>query len=322
MEMQKGTLSRRKLLGNAAVFSAAGSLTRGTDTEVCAVDNSTFRPQGNINHSIVYWCYEDYFTVEEICRYANRIGCKSVELLAPKHWPVLKKYDLKCAIAGSHLFVQGMNNPRYHAGCKAMLQATMNDAADAQVPTVITFTGYAEETGEWAEGGIPDLEKLPKNQRVIDPEEGLRNCVAAYKEMAHYAERKGVNLSLEMLNTRDHTHPMKGHPGYQGDHIDYCMEIIKQVGSPRLGLLFDIYHVQIMDGDLIRRLEQCQEVINHVHTAGNPGRAELDDQQEINYPAVMRALVAQGYQGYVGHEFLPTRDPQVGLLEAVQLCDV
>ena len=109
------------------------------------------------------------------------------------------------------------------------------------------------------------------------------------------------------------TEPMKGHPGYQGDHTDYCIDIIKQVGSPRLKLLFDIYHVQIMDGDVIRRLRQYNEYIGHVHTAGNPGRGELDDKQEINYPPIMRALLEIGYKGYVGQEFIPTRDPLEGL---------
>ena len=125
-----------------------------------------------------------------------------------------------------------------------------------------------------------------------------------------------------MLNTRDDTHPMKGHPGYQGDHTDYCIDIIKRVGSPYLKLLFDIYHVQIMDGDVIRRIHQYKDYIGHVHTAGNPGRAELDDHQEIAYKPIMEALVEVGYQGYVGQEFIPTRDPLQGLREAVALCDV
>jgi hydroxypyruvate isomerase len=115
---------------------------------------------------------------------------------------------------------------------------------------------------------------------------------------------------------------MKGHPGYQGDHTDYCIELIKQVGSPRMKLLFDIYHVQIMDGDVIARIRQYAEYIAHVHTAGNPGRRELDDEQEINYPPIMRALLDVGYAGYVGQEFIPTRDPLAGLQQAVKLCDV
>ena len=131
-----------------------------------------------------------------------------------------------------------------------------------------------------------------------------------------------MTLALEMLNTREGTHPMKGHPGYQGDHVDYVMDIINQVGSPRLKLLFDIYHVQIMDGDVIRRIRALGDAIAHVHTAGNPGRGELDDRQEIQYPPIMRALLETGYKGYVGQEFIPTGDPMKGLRQAVALCDV
>jgi len=168
---------------------------------------------------------------------------------------------------------------------------------------------------------MPDLKQLPPLRPRISPEEGIRNCVAGYKEIVGYAEKMKVNLALEMLNSRVEIE-MKGHPGYQGDHVDYCLDILRQVGSPRLGLLFDVYHVQIMDGDLITRLKACKDQILHVHTAGNPGRRELDEQQEIHYPAVMRALVETGYRGFVGHEFIPTRDPLAGLTQAVEVCDV
>ena len=135
--------------------------------------------------------------------------------------------------------------------------------------------------------------------------------------MAH-AEKKGVTVCLEHLNTRDDSHPMKGHPGYQGDDLDYVAKIIRAVGSPRVKLLFDVYHVQIMHGDVIRRIEQCKDIIGHIHTAGNPGRGELDDTQEINYPPIMKKLLAIKYAGYVGQEFIPTRDPKAGLAEALQ----
>ena len=125
-----------------------------------------------------------------------------------------------------------------------------------------------------------------------------------------------------MLNTRDDTHPMKGHPGYQGDDMDYCADIVKAVGSERVKLLFDIYHCSVMNGDVVRRLEQYIDIIGHVHTAGNPGRAELDEKNEIAYPAPMKKLVELGYKGFVGHEFIPTRNPHEGLAEAVALCDV
>ncbi len=156
----------------------------------------------------------------------------------------------------------------------------------------------------------------------IASDEGAKNCVAGFKKIVGHAEKQGVTICLEMLNSRVSTHPMKGHPGYQGDHTDYCIDIIKQVGSPRLKLLFDIYHVQIMDGDVIARIRQHAEHIGHVHTAGNPGRGELDNLQEINYPPIMQALIDVKYDGYVGQEFIPTRDPLVGLFEAVKLCDV
>ena len=279
-------------------------------------------PKGRIRHSVVHWCFADYWTVEQTCQIARNLGCLSVELVASDHWATLKKYGLTCAIAGSHLFVQGMNQRKYQPMCLELLRQAIDDCAAADVSTVITFTGYAHDTGEPAAGQNPGPAQIPKNPVRIDPEEGIRNCVAGYKEIVGYAEKKKVNLSLEMLNTRVTTHPMKGHPGYQGDRLDYCAEIIKRVGSPRLGLLFDAYHVQIMEGDLIARIHEHQQIINHVHTAGNPGRGELDASQEINYPPLVQALVDVGYDGFVGHEFIPTRDPLKGLSEAVAVCDV
>ena len=156
----------------------------------------------------------------------------------------------------------------------------------------------------------------------LSREEGADNCVAQFKKVVGYAEKKGITLCLEMLNTRDDTHPMKGHPGYQGNDTEYCIDIIKRVGSEHLKLLFDIYHVQIMNGDVIRRIQQHKDYIAHIHTAGNPGRAELNEEQEIFYPPIMRALLDVGYEGFVGQEFIPTGDPLVGLKQAVALCDV
>lgn len=315
------SLSRRELVCGAT-GAAVGALALASSDRLEAADSQEYQPRGNIQHSIVQWCFKDHLDTEQLCQLAKKIGCKSIELGDSKEWPTIKKHGLSCAIAGSHLFTQGMNNPKYQPGCLEILRKTIDNCVDANVPTVITFTGYAEETGEWANGKHADLTKLPANRPRISADEGMRNCVNGFKQIVGYAEKKKINLSLEMLNSRVSSHPMKGHPGYQGDHIDYCMEIIRQVGSPRLGLLFDIYHVQIMDGDLVTRIHQCKEVINHIHTAGNPGRAELDENQEINYPAVMKALVDIGYKGFVGHEFIPTRDAATGLRQAVKVCDV
>lgn len=292
-----------------------------THSSATSSAGTEYKPKGRVNHSIVHWCYGKSWNVEETCRIAVQLGCKSIEVVGPEHWPTLKKYGLVCALAPSHLFTQGMNNPKYHPMCIELMRKAIDDCADAGFPAVITFTGFAEDTGEPAGGQNPDMSRLPPNRPVISPEDGIKNCVAGFKQIVGYAEKKGINLSLEMLNSRVDVE-MKGHPGYQGDHIDYCLEILRQVGSPRLGLLFDIYHVQIMDGDLITRVKQCREYINHVHTAGVPGRCELDENQEINYPPVVRAIVEQGFKGYVGHEFIPTRDPLDGLREAVRVCDM
>jgi hydroxypyruvate isomerase len=255
---------------------------------------------GRLKQSIVQWCFAKYWNVEQLCAQAKRLGCASVELVPPAGWPTLKKHGLVCAIAGSHGFEKGMNNPKYQEMCIDKMKTAIDACAEAGFPSVITFTGFRED--------VPD-------------DVGLKNCVAGYKKVVGHAEKKKVTLCLEMLNSRV-AETMKGHPGYQGDHTDYCMEIIKGVGSPRLKLLFDIYHVQIMDGDVIRRLRQYAEHVGHVHTAGNPGRGELDDKQEINYRPIMQALADLKYKGYVGQEFIPTRDPAKGLEEAVALCDV
>ena len=138
-----------------------------------------------------------------------------------------------------------------------------------------------------------------------------------------HAESKGITLVLEHLNSRDDTHPMKGHPGYFGDDVDFCVDLIKRVDSPNMKLLFDIYHVQVMNGDIIRRINQYQDLIGHYHTAGNPGRGELDEDQEINYPAVLRAILRTGYKGYVAQEFIPYWEDKIAALRhAAALCDV
>ena len=290
-------LTRRRLLHGAASLAVAGAVGAGVGA-AHAIDPVARNKR--LKQSIVRWCFEKHWDIEQMCQQAKRLGCFSVELVDPKDWPTLKKHGLICAIAPSHGFEKGMNNPKYQEMCIEKMRAAIDACAAAGYPNVITFTGFRED--------IPD-------------EVGAKNCVAGYKKIVGYAEEKKVTLCLEMLNSRV-AEEMKGHPGYQGDHTDYCMDIIKQVGSPRLKLLFDIYHVQIMDGDVIRRIRQYADYIAHVHTAGNPGRAELDDKQEINYPPIMRALVDVKYAGYIGQEFIPTREPATGLEEAVALCDV
>lgn len=289
------------MLAQTAALAAGGGLTlAGLSPGRETVSSTAAVTRGNIRQSIVHWCFKKTWDVEKTCQVAKQLGVPSVEIVPPEDWPTLKKYGLTCAIAPSHSFEKGYNNPRYWPMCNEKLRAMIDASADFGCPSVITFTGFRED--------IPD-------------DVGLKNCVEGFKEIVGHAEKRKVTLCLEMLNSRV-DEEMKGHPGYQGDHTEYCIEIIKKVGSPRLKLLFDIYHVQIMEGDIITRLRQDHEYIGHYHTAGNPGRRELDDKQEINYRPIMEAIVKTGYKGYVGQEFIPTRDPLEGLTEAVKLCDV
>jgi hydroxypyruvate isomerase len=307
-------LTRRHLLSGAAAAGAAAAFARLTPSAVAAGPAAS---KGRVKQSVAFWCFNaagDKWDIDKTCRVAKDLGCPSVELVASEDWGVLKKYGLVCAMAYNGMpgapFVKGYNNPRYQDEVVTRTKKAIDDCAAAGFPNVIGFTGY-----KWRDADDPKSGAIPRD-------EGAANCVKALKQVAGYAERKGVNVCLEHLNTRDDTHPMKGHPGYQGDDLDYVADILRKVGSPRVRLLFDIYHVQVMHGDVIRRIEQTKDLIGHVHTAGCPGRGELDDTQEINYPAVLRKLVAIGYTGYVGQEFIPTRDPLAGLSQAVKLCDV
>jgi hydroxypyruvate isomerase len=307
-------LSRRGLLQCAAA-TVAGFSTLGLAPAAEQRDQAA--RQGRFQHSIAFWCFSsagEMWDLPRTCQVAKELGCRSVELVDPKDWSVLQSHGLICAIAPNGMpgapFVKGWNNPRYHEELIARARASIDASAAAKCPNVIAFTGMKWRDAENASSG------------EISREEAADNCVKGLQPLLLHAERQKVTLCLEHLNTRDSSHPMKGHPGYQGDDLDWVAAIIRRVGSPRLRLLFDIYHVQVMHGDVIRRIEQTKDIIGHVHTAGNPGRGELDDRQEINYPPIMRKLVEIGYTGYVGQEFIPTRDPLEGLRQAVKLCDV
>ena len=307
-------LDRRTVLKTAAVTGAA---VLATPAEFISPAAGAVAVKGRIKQSLVFWCYNiagDQWDLEKTCQVAKDLGCGSIELTSPDQWPTLKKHGLTCAVAPNGMpgapFMKGFNNPRYHDEVIARTTETIDACAAAGVPSVIAFTGY-----KWRDAEDPKSGEIPAA-------EGAANCVAGLKKIAGHAEKKGVTICLEHLNTRDGSHPMKGHPGYQGDDIDYVANIVRAVGSPRVKLLFDFYHVQVMNGDLIRRVEQCKDVIGHIHVAGNPGRGELDENQEINFPPLMRKLLDIGYTGWVGQEFIPTRDALAGLKQAVSLCDV
>ncbi len=296
-------LTRRGLLKGAAGTMAAAAA--GLSTTSQAADSERVVVNGRINQSVCDWCFVNDcsvkpMTLEELARNSAAMGIKSVELVQPKDWNILKKHGLVCALAGSHGFVKGFNDKANHAMCIEKIKQAVDDCAAAGFPTVITFSGFRN--------GIPD-------------DVGLENSVEGLKKVIGYAEKKKINLCMEVLNSRVETE-MKGHPGYMGDSVEWVGEVCKRIASPRMTMLFDIYHVQIMQGDIITRIKKWHEYIGHYHTAGVPGRNELDDNQEVNYPPIMRTIVETGYKGYVAQEFIPTRNPLKVLREAVALCDV
>lgn len=263
--------------------------------------------EGKIKPALPTWpmglLHPEKWSLDKLCQVAKQLGVEAIEVVNPEDLPTLKKYGLVSALTVSHWFTKGFNHKVYWEECTAAYKKAIDANAEFGFPTVISFWGFDDST---ADGG-----------GKISLEEGKKNMIEGYKQVVGYAEKKGVTLTLEPLNSRD-PEDWKGHPGYQGADMDDCMEVIKAVGSPNLKLLFDMYHIQIMNGDLIRRIRDNAEYIGYVQAAGVPGRYELDDSQEINFPAVLRALADNGYRGYVGMEFIPTKaDPMDSLVEAV-----
>jgi len=300
-------LTRRGLLAGAAgaVAVAAGVPGIGQAKDPKRAPSLSAVTKGRINQSVCNWCFlgdcsSKPMTLDELCRHAKAMGIKSVELVDPEDWPTLKKHGLICALANSHGFVKGWNHKENWPMCKEKIEKAIDACAAAGFPNVITFSGFSE--------GMPD-------------DVGLKNTVAGLKTVVGYAEKKKINLVIEVLNSRVDVE-MKGHPGYMGDSTEWCVEVCRQIASERMKVLFDIYHVQIMQGDVITRIKQFHEYIGHYHTAGVPGRNELDDNQELNYPPIMRTIVDTGFKAYVAQEFIPTRDPVRSLWQAVKLCDV
>jgi hydroxypyruvate isomerase len=296
--MNPSPLTRRTAVKQT--LAAAAALTLGARAQEAAAPAGKAVKNGRIAQSVVPWCFNP-MTVPELAQHAARLGLKSVELCDPKFWPELKALGLTCAIAGSHGFAKGFAHREEWDECLAILTKRIGECADAGVQRVITFSGF---------------------RRELSDEEGIANMVAGLKKIAPLAEEKKVTVCVEMLNSRVDIQ-MKGHPDYFCDDMERTVEICRQVGSRHVAVLFDLYHVQIMHGDVITRIHDHKDYIAHVHTAGVPGRAEIDDTQELNYPALMRALIEIDYKGYVGQEFIPARaDKIASLAQGVSICDV
>lgn len=290
----------KTLAATAALGLAAQASTRAaTSSATKEASSKEGVKNGRIRQSVVGWCFNP-MPVPELAQHSAALGLKSVELCDPKFWPELKKLGLTCAIAGSHGFAKGFAQPAEHEECLATLRKRIDESAAAGVERVITFSGF---------------------RRGLSDEVAMKNMVDGLKKIIGYAEQKKITLCLEMLNSRV-AENMKGHPDYFCDDIERSVEVCRRVGSERMKVLFDIYHVQIMHGDVIKRIKEHAPFIGHVHTAGVPGRNEIDDTQELNYPPIMRALLEVGYKGFVGQEFIPTRDKIASLAQGVRICDV
>ena len=260
--------------------------------------NFKANPNGPINHSVMGWCFKP-MAPEELAKHCVEIGVKGIEGIPPSAYPAVRKLGLEISLVGSHGFANGPCNPEFQAEAEQKILDSIDLAVEVGAKNVITFTGMRFDG--------------------MDDEKATQNCIDSWPK----AEEKGITLVLEHLNSRDDTHPMKGHPGYFGDDVDFCIDLIKTIGAEHFKLLFDCYHVSVMNGDVIRRIQQYKDYIGHYHTAGNPGRGELDDTQEIKYPPIMRAIVETGYTGFVAHEFIPNwDDPVAALRHGVEVCDL
>ena len=297
-------LTRRQLLlaGAGATCLAAGNSPANAQAPQAAVAADFKVSKGRIKQSVMGWCFKPLTSVE-LAKASKEIGLVAIEGIPAADYPAVKELGLAVSLVSSHGFAKGPFNRDNHEFCATKLRESIDIARQVGCPSVITFTGMREK-------GITD-------------EQGTRNCLDLWRSVIKYAEEQKINLCLEHLNSRDASHPMKGHPGYFGDDVDFCVDLIRKVDSPNMKLLFDIYHVQIMNGDVIRRIRQYQDVIGHYHTAGVPGRGELDETQETNYPAVMRAILETGYTGFVAQEFIPTWTDKVqALRHSAMVCDV
>ncbi len=299
--MNPSPLSRRTFLSTAAVAATAATLQQ----RLTAADEVAGK-KGRVNHSVCKWCYPKV-SLDELCVAGKEMGITSIDLVTPTDFPTLKKYDLVCAMvsgASGKLpdgksvggIERAFNRTEHHAVLVEAYEPFINATADAGMKNLICFSG---------------------NRDKMDDETGLKNCAEGLKKILPLAEKRGVIICMELLNSR------VNHPDYMCDHSDWGIALCKAVGSPNFKLLYDIYHMQIMEGDVIARIKAGNQYFAHYHTGGVPGRHEIDETQELNYAPIMRTIVETGFKGHVAQEFIPAKpDPLASLKQAVGICDV
>lgn len=297
----KKQVSRRTVLknltGSAAFVSAAMALPSAARAEIFKEEFKDLKLKGNVNHSVCKWCYPK-IELEDLCKAAKAMGISSIELQGPEEWPTIQKHGLTIAMpwgAGKGI-VDGWNNPALHDELLASFEDVIPKAANAGLDKIITFSG---------------------NRKGLSDEQGLENCAKGLKRLMKTAEKYKVTVSMELLNSK------VNHKDYQCDHTKWGVELVKMVGSDRFKLLYDIYHMQIMEGDVIATIKEFHPYISHYHTGGVPGRGEIDETQELYYPAIVKAILDTGYKGHIAQEFVPKRpDVLESLKQSVKICDV
>ncbi len=282
-------ITRRDALKALAGSAALAVLPRGS------AEPASAGRTGSVIHSACRWCYKD-IALDDLAREGKRVGLASIELLEPSEWAVVQRHGLTCAMAmGVTRIPEGLNRLEHHAVMVPGMVDRVRACAEAGIPNVICFSG---------------------NRAGMGDEQGLENCAVALRQVVGEAERRRVTVCMELLNSR------VDHKDYMGDHTAWGVELVKRVGSERFKLLYDIYHMQIMEGDVIHTIRESHPFIAHYHTGGVPGRHEIDSTQELNYPAIVRAIADTGYRGYLGQEFIPVRDPITSLSQALSICTV
>ena len=292
MAENKIDMNRRTFLSAATAGALIGATAGGVRAESEAPEVKS--KKGNIKQSVCKWCFKK-IPLDKFSKYCAQIGLKSVELVGPDDWPTLKKYGLICAMTPSHGIGKGLNRIENHDECLGKIRTAIEATSEAGYPNVICFSG---------------------NRAGMDDMEGLENCVTALKQVVSLAEKKNVTICMELLNSK------RNHKDYMCDRTHWGVELVKRVGSDNFKLLYDIYHMQVQEGDVIATIKEYADYIGHYHTAGVPGRHEIDDSQELYYPAIMQAILKTGYSGYVGQEFIPKRDAFASLAESVKICDI
>jgi hydroxypyruvate isomerase len=294
-QMQK--INRRNTIKNLLAGSAA-IVTGSSFSTVCNQQSFEVKLKGNINHSVCKWTY-DFLAFEELCKTVKQIGFSAIDLCTPSEWPTLKKYNIHCSMCyhdGAVSLTEGFNNPIYHAQLIRDYSAAIPLVAAAGYQNIICFSG---------------------NRNGMNDEEGMQHCITGLKQILSIAEKYGVIVQMEVFNSK------VDHPDYMADNTKWSFELVRKLGSPNFKILYDIYHMQIDEGDIIRTIADGHEYIGHYHTAGVPGRNEIDESQELNYPAIMRAILKTGYTGYVAQEFIPVASDKIASLkQAIEICDV